>query len=1067
MHFAHGGKASPAFLRSFQAHGLTNVYQATLGEGMDVMAAIEDLRKLPEVEYAEPNYIYRAQVLLNDPYLASQQSWGQPYADLWGLHAISAPAAWNFSTGSGVLVAVIDTGCDIHHPDLATNIWINPGEFPDNGVDDDNNGYIDDINGWNFVHYNNDVQDNYGHGTHIAGIIAASGNNGLGIAGVAWNAKAMVIRAIDDAGQGDNANLANAILYAVENGARVINASWGETNTSQVIEDALSLAVSNNVVVVAAAGNHGGYASGFYPAGSRHVLAVGASDHSDNRSLFSNYGDSLDVLAPGGDSTDGSSDQTYKNILSLRASSITGTYADPILTVAGYYLRQQGTSMAAAQVSGLAALILQRFPAATPEEVRQIIRRSADWIPNALEANKWGGTNGYGRINALKAMNAGSLGSARILSPVPPAIFSAESIPLKITASCADFSRWDLEYFDSAMLPAVIHSSASSQIDHQLPDWNIESVPDGLYSLRLTVANQQGDQFRDQMMVELDRVVLTSPATKSAFRSDQLIHFTGTASGGGFEKYYIRYQEWNSEGWQSDGIALTDGGTGKIRDGVLGTWDTSNIDRAKAFRVQLVVNREGLCDVVEEIVLIVDPMLHSGWPRDIGKKTWQSSGMSFALPYLQHLVAADIDRDGKMEIPIAYDDEVHVLRSDGTPAPGWPKKMSGLYPDLQFQRSPLAADIDGDGNYEIAASARSMQPLLFVWDHKGNMRSGFPRANCELQAISDLNGDGRMEFVCTDWGKLRILNSSGEVRVEVYLREFEIPSAAVADLDGDHRSEIVALLHKGSDNWVYLFNGDGTLRPGWPILLSSNGFIPYLAPVLADLNSDGTLEILCTDGQRVVAYHHNGNEIPGWFMNIPSGYLVTGISAADVTGDDRPEVFVSLLNDLQWGEGYWLLDANGSIMPGWPVETGAQSYGSGSAAIVDLDSDGKRDIIIGSGASPGSQVSFSLHAYRADGMELPGFPKPVSDIDPSSGNTPAVLDIDGDGLLEIAWLNSAGDLYMWDTWIPAQNMGMDWPMSQHDAGHTGALGNIIPSRYRDRLDRPRLRNGSVRRRYSR
>jgi hypothetical protein len=723
--------------------------------------------------------------------------------------------------------------------------------------------------------------------------------------------------------------------------------------------------------------------------------------------------------------------------------------------------------MAAAQVSGLAALILHRFPSATAEEVRQIIRRAADWIPDALETDRWGGTNGYGRINALNAVNTTTLGSARILAPVPTATTSTESIPLKITASCPDFSRWDLDYFDLSMNSVSLHSSASPLLGYQLPDWSVESVPDGSYLLRLTVTNQQGDVFRDQMTVVLDRVMISSPAAKSAFRSGQVIEFTGMASGGGFEKYIIEYQDWNSEEWRRDGITLTDGGTIKIRDGILGTWDTSSIDRPSAFRVRLVVKRKDLSDVVEETVLIVDPTLHPGWPRSVGKKTWGDNGKGFSLSYCLHLIAADIDKDGQMEIPIAYGDEVKVFRSDGTMAPGWPQKINQLYPDLEIQRSPLAADIDGDGYLEIAASARSMRPFLFVWDYKGNLRPGFPKESCELQAVSDLDGDGRMEFICTDWGTLRILNSNGEVRSETDLPDFEVRSAAVGDLDNDGKAEIIAVLHKESDTWIGLFNSDGTSRPGWPVLVSSNGYNPLLAPVLADLNSDGAFEILCIDALRVIAIRQDGSNVPGWPVAVPSGYQITGISAADVDGDGQPEVFVTLLSDTDSSEGYLLLDASGSIMPGWPIEIHSESWGSGSAAVVDLDYDGKRELIFGSGSSPYAQISFSLHALRGNGQELPSFPKPVSDIDPNCGNTPAVLDIDGDGLLEIAWLNNSGDLYVWDTSTPAQINGLDWPMSQHDASHTGALGHRVLSRHRNSMDRPCSRRGSIWKRFGR
>jgi hypothetical protein len=1036
--FASNETASAAFQQSFQTQGLANIYRVTLSEGADVMAAIGELRRLPEVEYAEPNYVYRIQSSLNDPFLATKQSWGQPYDDLWGLHKIAAPQAWNISTGAGVLVAVIDTGCDIRHSDIAGNIWINQGEISANGIDDDDNGHIDDVNGWDFVNQDNDIQDNHGHGTHISGIIAASGNNGLGIAGVAWGAQIMPVKGLDDSGRGNNAELANAILYAVQNGARVLNLSWGERKFSQVLEDALSMAASQNVVVIAAAGNNSEYSYQFYPANSRSVITVGASDHADSRPIFSNFGDSIDVLAPGGDDSDNSAAQIHKNILSLRASTLGADYSLPILSVGDGYLRQEGTSMAAAYVSGLAALILQRFPSATPEEVRQIIRRSADWIPDAIQQDTWGSANGYGRINVMKAMAITTLGSARILAPVPTTEISSESIPLKITASCPDFSRWDLEYFDAEMNSVSLYSSSSPHIDYRLPNWIIKSIPDGYYMLRLTVTNQKGEVFRDQVTVILNRVIIASPAAKSAFRAGQMIEFTGTASGGGFKKYLIQYQDLNSDEWRSDGIALVNSGTKKIRSGILGTWDTSGFDRPSAFRIRLIVERTNLDDVIRQTALIIDPTLHAGWPQNIGRKE-SSYGSSSTLSYLQHLIAADIDANGQMEIPVGYGDEVKVFRSDGTMARGWPQNIGQSYPNYLFQRSPLAADIDGDGYLEIAASARAMNPLFFVWDYQGNLRPGFPKEHCELQAIADLDGDGKMKFICTDWARLIILDANGEVSGEASLPRFEVPSVAVGDLGNDGKSEIIAFLYQDPDIWLGIYNGDGTTLPGWPKLISSKGYYPSLPPVLADLDADGALEIIYIDGLHVAAVRQDGSEMPGWPVAVPSGYVITGISAGYINGDRQPEIAVSLLGDLQLGEVYLVISADGSIMSGWPVEMPSKSWGNGSAAIVDLNGDGKKELIFGSGILPYSEISFSLHAVSSNGREIDGFPKPVSDIDPCCGNTPAVLDIDGDGLLEIAWLNSTGDLYMWDTSAHARNNSQDWPMSGHDARHTSAL----------------------------
>jgi subtilisin family serine protease len=154
---------------------------------------------------------------------------------------ISATKAWDITTGSNtIVVAVIDTGVDYTHPDLAANIWTNPGEIPDNGIDDDGNGYVDDVHGYDFINNDNDPMDDNGHGTHCAGVIGAIGNNGIGIAGVAWKVKIMPLKFLRADGNGDTAASLNAIAYARRMGANVISCSWGGTAKSQALADAIA-----------------------------------------------------------------------------------------------------------------------------------------------------------------------------------------------------------------------------------------------------------------------------------------------------------------------------------------------------------------------------------------------------------------------------------------------------------------------------------------------------------------------------------------------------------------------------------------------------------------------------------------------------------------------------------------------------------------------------------------------------------------------------------------------------------------------------------------------------------
>jgi len=272
--------------------------------------AIEKLRKNPSVEYAEPNYIWKAfETTPDDPDFNLQ----------WGLHNtgqsggtydadIDAPGAWDISFGTkSVIIAVVDSGVAYDHPDLIDNIWINTGETScTDGIDNDSNGYADDCYGWDFYDNDNDPMDLLDHGTHVAGTIAAAGNNSQGVTGVMWNARIMPLRFLDAFGYGSTSDAILAIDYANAMGADVINNSWGGGGFSQALKDIIDLSPA---VVACAAGNGGLDGIGdnndaipFYPASytSSNIIAVAATNRNDNLASFSNFGPtSVDVGAPG------------------------------------------------------------------------------------------------------------------------------------------------------------------------------------------------------------------------------------------------------------------------------------------------------------------------------------------------------------------------------------------------------------------------------------------------------------------------------------------------------------------------------------------------------------------------------------------------------------------------------------------------------------------------------------------------------------------------------------------------------------------------------------------------
>ncbi|MFA5995650.1 MAG: S8 family peptidase [Patescibacteria group bacterium] len=323
-------------------------------------AQINEIKQNKTVRNVALNYERTIQEII-----PNDASWLEQYSiNETAAASIDVSQAWTVTKGSKkVRIAIIDTGVDLDHPDLAKKIWINKDEIAANGQDDDKNGYIDDVNGWNFIEDNNNPNpvpntsgknDGLSHGTHVAGIAAAKTNNTVGIAGVAWKAKIMPIRISDSSGVMTDADVAEGIQYAIDNGAAVINLSLGGLGYSSVLDDVIQTALNKGIVVVAAAGNNHRNMNllPFYPVCSAGVIGVSAINENNHIEAYSNYGTNcVDIAAPG------------DNIISTAYN--------------GDYEEYSGTSMATPVIAGIAALLKAQENAVTPTEVTAALKDSA------------------------------------------------------------------------------------------------------------------------------------------------------------------------------------------------------------------------------------------------------------------------------------------------------------------------------------------------------------------------------------------------------------------------------------------------------------------------------------------------------------------------------------------------------------------------------------------------------------------------------------------------------------------------------------------------------------------
>ena len=871
--------------------------------------------------------------------------------------------AWGQNRGGGIVVGVVDTGLEYDHPEFERQLWVNPAEDLNhngrldatdlNDLDEDGNGRIDDVIGFDFVDQtelysagdgrreDGDPVDDNQHGTLVSGILAARADNGIGGYGVAPDARIMVLRAFSAEGVGEDDDIARAILYAADQGAQVLNFSFGDIYPSQMMHAAIRYASARGVVMVASAGNGTGD-NLHYPSGFPEVISVSASAYdARSRSEFlwplSSFGTSVDLCAPG-------------------SGILAPDLSDPETGELRFDFFS-GTSTSAPMVSAAAAMLLARQPGLSPQQVRGVLVSTAD---DLLDPG-WDHFTGAGRLNLERALQLPNGSQVQILNPANDAGTKANQLPIVATLLHPQFSGWTLSWQPGIQGEAnwtPLAQGSAQQWADTLAVWNIASLADGDYTLRVRVQLANGQAVEDRVRVVVDRspptleLRVVAPIWENASRKQ---YWAWRASDPARVRLY--YRALPAGAWQyteSDRLLrnsellleLAPGSyawylraTNAAGDSVRTVLDT--LDYTPQY-----LNRVGFRPLAQRLPAGVPLEAPTDFDQD-GRLEWAMSRLDENLTVgrflfyewdggslvLQDSLAdrtrfipkgvADTDGDGSPELLGNLTDSV-FLYTPPTPA-AYPTRLQYFRQQGRFPAG--LADTDADGNPELI---QKTQRDYEVWERQGTdwvLAATLPDASGDFflsaapsAPVADLDGDGQPEIVFGDAeGDFHIYEHSGGGQYALrYLDTTRLTNTApfieLGDFDGDGKPELFVAAHTSTlrdeqdfENlplywWVRIFKATENNRYQlvWQDHLYNLASTSWNTSYAANLDQDPAAELLLSIFPRTYLLDHDGSRYYWrWYLE---GSLSTAHGAGDYNGNGIPEFSIAFGDSLRFYE---------------------------------------------------------------------------------------------------------------------------------------------------------------------
>jgi Subtilase family/FG-GAP-like repeat len=950
------------------------------------------------------------------------------------------------------LVGVIDTGVDGEHPELAGKIWRNPDEIPDNGLDDDHNGLIDDVSGFDFSGdsalisgqiTDNDPSDSVGHGSHVAGIIAAA-SDGVGVVGVAPEAEILPVKIFPNAFGSVGAE---AVVYAVNSGADILNISWGTRFPSQLLVEAFAYARAQGVFVAVASGNSGDN-SRFQPADLPTVFTVGATNSAGKVTFFSTYGAHVDIVAPG------------RDILSIRGAG-TDMFADGgepgVRIIDSLYYLSDGTSMSTPIVAGAAARLLSARPELSVLELESALRDGARDIVQPFDTGaQFPGPDSLSGAGFLDIGLSLAIVSGAGLAFGAPEAFSRQSAAFPIIGLPIEnyTGAWSLDFaLTSSVAPGdsvvflPLAGGVLFPVDSVLALYE-DSLPGGRISFRLT--DERGHETFLPVTVARESVALiVAPVDGDTLQS--IVEVVGSASSETYDSVVVGFTS------QSNPLeTFVFSSTAEFYNSSLFIWDLNALEPGSYTLHLRAHSASGIAEDSSQVEVL--SALSPGWPVQLPDFIAVSP------------VAADLDQDGFKEIIIGTRSGLYAYDYQGQLLTGFPVST-----DRDCRSVATVHDISGDGFLDIVFTSDSG---LHVVDRNGGDVAGFPVTDVTGQVflgfptpiVTDLANDREPAIMFVNSiGQLRAYTFSGvsyfyslsglftridpNINNNFVFKGLSIPQVTPVDLNLDGRLELLsAYSSPGATSGAFAFNA----RDGQP----ANGRISARVlsvgqshgMALGDVDGNGILDVLLSGqedgGDMSIWLLSDGVEsAPGWPISIPAvnDWIGAYPTLADLDGDDIPEA-LAVFTEFDISKVF-IFSLDGSPF----VDSGAGLLGEilevdvslSSLSVSDIDGDGVADIVARSGfVFPGTGFE-RIYAFTPEGRMLDGYPL-VTPARPftvtSTGFVPLLDDIDNDGLLEIVLAGSDKLVSVWDTKGNAAENRWDWRRFLHDSSNHGTGG---------------------------